>query len=65
MVVAANNRGTCYVWRLKKGTQVASLKLFFSVTSDYLANQSEINYNYFFFLSDNDLLRTVAQVTST
>jgi G protein beta subunit-like protein len=23
MVVAANNRGTCYVWRLLKGTQVS------------------------------------------
>ena len=25
MVVAANNRGTCYVWRLLKGTQVSQL----------------------------------------
>jgi hypothetical protein len=29
MVVAANNRGTCYVWRLLKGTQVS---LFFRPT---------------------------------
>ena len=25
LVVAANNRGTCYVWRLLQGTQVAKL----------------------------------------
>lgn len=24
LVVAANNHGTCYVWRLLRGTQVAS-----------------------------------------
>lgn len=34
MVVAANNRGTCYVWRLLRGKQVVFLicKPFFCLT---------------------------------
>jgi G protein beta subunit-like protein len=34
LVVAANNNGTCYVWRLLRGTQVL-LKLNFHVISRF------------------------------
>lgn len=30
LVVAANNHGTCYVWRLLRGTQVSHLLLYLS-----------------------------------
>lgn len=65
LVVAANNHGTCYVWRLLRGNQVVALVIHFLMYIDMITHWRKFDLPYTCSVADYDQLWATSQATST